>query len=354
MQTKTTTPNDYMILGIALSLTLHVAIVAALLYKPKSSSSLPNVMMVDFVAPPASLSKLMQKQLLEKPEEEQVAPPAEKQLVSPPDQSEAVPTKPTHLLSDRDYAATKEQVRRGDGMEAGPVLGKGTEQTHTEQPGTQVASSKPQQISRSGPLNLALDQQTLRDAMRESRRSTAAATTAVASWSRSGSPNPRPFSRAPGSGAQFLGINGLADYLPNLPDGDITLLNAKAEKFAVFVRRVATQVFYQIKLEGWSALSAQDINQAKDFTVVRAVLSPSGDLMRVTVEQRSGSTHFDTALENAVRKGARDPHPPPDAAAADGTFRFIFMTRSWVQFGSNPRSGLPSERRWLLLKTGLE
>jgi len=274
--------------------------------------------------------------------------PAEKQIVTPPDQSELTPPRETNLLSDLDFATKREQIRRGDSPEAGPLVAPGMEATLIQRapsPPAEATQRAPTASKRSAtaPLDLALDQSLLREAVRQGQRPTTG-----------GAPSPRPFSRAPGSGARFLGINGMADYLPHLPDGDITLLNAKAEKFAVFVRRVATQVFYQIKLQGWGLVRAQDIEQAKEYTVIRAVLSPEGDLISATVEQPSGSRRFDDAIQSAVEKGARDPHPPPESAGADGNFRFIFMARSWVQSTSDPRSGMPMERRWLLLKTGLE
>ena len=53
-----------------------------------------------------------------------------------------------------------------------------------------------------------------------------------------------------GTGAKFFGNSGSTDYLPNLPDGDITLLNTKADHFAVFVRRVAARVFAALRSSG--------------------------------------------------------------------------------------------------------
>ena len=358
---STATLNDYITYGVLLSVVLHVALVIALTRRPITAAA-PEVMMVELVTLPPHLDKLLTGM-----------PPVEKalerQIVGSPDRSDAAPPKDTRLLSDKDYSAEKEQIRRGDGPEAGPVIGPGVpgapsqvEAPPVQAPGKEsppksenASGRKGSAMAPSGRLDLALDQQMLRDAARQGRRAAAAASGGGSAPSMSqGAPSPRPFSRAPGSGAQFLGLNGLADYLPNLPDGDITLLNAKAEKYAVFVGRVATQVFYQIKLQGWSLVRAEDINQAKEYTVIRAVLSPTGELLSATVEQRSGSRRFDDALQSAVEKGARDPHPPPDSAASDGNFRFIFMAKSWVQFGGSPTSGIPVERRWLLLRTGLE
>jgi hypothetical protein len=162
------------------------------------------------------------------------------------------------------------------------------------------------------------------------------------------------FSRPPGSGASFLGTGGVTDYLPNLPDGDITLLNEKASTYAGFVRRVAVQVFTQLRSQGWERLSMGDIRHMNDFTTVEAVLSPTGQLVRTNLVETSGSSRFDSVLVQAVSFGAKDPNPPAGARASDGQIHFIFKARSWADMGSDPRSGAPSERRWLLLSTGLE
>jgi hypothetical protein len=164
----------------------------------------------------------------------------------------------------------------------------------------------------------------------------------------------RAFSRPQGSGATFIGSAGVSDHLPSLPDGDITLLNAKANTYAGFVRRVAVQVFGQLKSKGWERLSAGELRALSDFTTVEAVLSPEGNLIKTVIIGSSGSTSFDTVVNQSAASGARDPNPPPGARANDGNIHFIFKARSWSQIGVSPRNGLPSERRWLLLATGLE
>lgn len=163
----------------------------------------------------------------------------------------------------------------------------------------------------------------------------------------------QPFSRPTGSGAAFLGMRGHSDYLPHLADGDITLLNTKASKFAVFVRRVATQVFSELRHSGWENLGAGDIYGIRDFSRIRATMNLEGELIEVKLEGRSGSHKFDQTVLAAVKKGARDPRPPPEAAV-DEKITFTFQAKSWVRQTTDPRSGFPSQARWLLLGTGLE
>jgi hypothetical protein len=163
------------------------------------------------------------------------------------------------------------------------------------------------------------------------------------------------FSRPAGSGAAFLGGGGgTSDHLPNLPDGDITLLNAKANIYASFVRRVAIQVFNQLRAEGWEALNATEIREISDFTTVRATMSPAGRLISAEILERSGSAQFDDVVKTSAIKGAADPNPPAGAKASDGMIHFIFKARSWTQMAVNRRSGAPFEQRWILLATGLE
>lgn len=166
--------------------------------------------------------------------------------------------------------------------------------------------------------------------------------------------NYRAFSRPSGSGAAFIGLRGSTDYLPNLPDGDLTLLNTKADRFAVFVRRVASQVFGQLRSSGWEQLRPQDIHSMTDFTEVRASLSLTGELLSVRIVSTSGSSRFDEVVLSSAKRGVSDPNPPAEAAAADGTIKFIFRARSWSRYAGSPRTGAPMERRWLLLATGLE
>jgi hypothetical protein len=162
------------------------------------------------------------------------------------------------------------------------------------------------------------------------------------------------FSRPPGSGATFVGSGGVSDHLPNLPDGDITLLNAKANTYAGFVRRVAVQVFAQLRSQGWEKLTMGEVRRIGDFTTIEAILSPEGRFMTMRIVEGSGSPSFDSVVKQSVAVGARDPNPPAGARASDGKIHFIFKARSWASIGAGGRAGGPSEHRWLLLATGLE
>ncbi|MDC0358749.1 hypothetical protein OAO01_08035 [Oligoflexia bacterium] len=358
--------NTYLAVGAAISVAIHCLLFISLSHQPTTTLA-PPPMVVDIVMEQPNAALQSAKKNL---------------IVTPPDRNSASAVAPnTNLLSDKDFAAEKEQLRRGAGADAGPVLGRAG--ATTSQPAQKHVAPAPQQELQQAPpkeeikpeppsqkepsrkettpkrglKHLALDKKTLLKKFGDAPPKPPHKKT-----TQSGKQNltptygavAKPFSRPSGSGARFLGAQGTADYLPHLPDGDITLLNAKANQFAVFVRRVATQVFSQLRLVGWSALKAQDIVGISDFSTVRAVLSVKGELLRVVLEGPSGSQRFDGVVLEAAKSGAKDPHPPPAAVASDGNIHFIFQAKSWTRIAPSGRHGAISERRWLLLATGLE
>jgi len=142
---------------------------------------------------------------------------------------------------------------------------------------------------------------------------------------------------------------GSSAHLPNIPDGQITLLNAKADRHAVFVRRVALQVFGKLKQLGWTNLSSGEISRIRSFAMVEAVMSPEGKLLAASVKDSSGLKKFDGTMLEAGKDGTWDQNPPTSAKAADGNIHFIFKARSWsARVGETGR-----EKRWLLMATGL-
>lgn len=303
-----------------------------------------------------------------------------KQIVSPSDAKSVKPPVDTNRLSDEDSIATKEQIKRGDN---GGAPGK-----PSQNPGEQSQPQPEQKAERQPPQRQANPQQdapkekpapvppkeppqkvapvkhlALKDLKLDNATLAERYTAQAQKQPDRNNPlqpkqanlsNYSAFSRPPGSGAAFLGTAGISDHLPNLPDGDITLLNAKANTYAGFVRRVAVQVFAQLRSQGWENLSRGEIAQLHDFTTVEAILSPDGKFLTMNLLDGSGSAAFDGVVKLSVKSGAQDPNPPEGARAADGKIHFIFKARSWASATVSPRSGMPVERRWILLATGLE
>jgi TonB family protein len=368
--------NSIEFYGLLGSIVLHIVFLFILIRNKPEVPQLPEMMEVT-IEPPSVLSPKKSGQ--------------EKQIVSQSEAPKVTPPVETERLSDQDQFAAEEKIRRGDGggapsqqpsngQEPRPESKSSPAERQRPKEQKQLQKSTDKEVAKNKPsknqseeksprktesppqhlTNLRLDTSTLEEkfgvASENKRKETAA--NKVESASRPSAPPSisqyKAFSRPPGSGAAFLGSGGLSDYLPNLPDGDITLLNAKASQYAGFVRRVAVQVFAQLRTRGWENLSASEVRRIGDFTTVEAILSKDGKLQEVRLVESSGSVAFDTVLGDAAKAGAKDPNPPPGAVASDGRIHFIFKARSWSSTSANPRNGAFRESRWLLLATGLE
>jgi hypothetical protein len=337
--------------GLGVSIALHLLILIFILRSPVLTVPEQTAIDVTFEVPQTSTPK--------------------KQIVSPPQVKSLTPPENTDRISEVDATAIKEQVKRGTegglpGEPAQPIPPSPQQkqpQSKTQAEPQQKAlesKSPPQQQPappkppKSGELHLKdlrLDDATL--AMKFGSTPKKAPSAPSASSPTQDLSDYAAFSRPPGSGATFVGSGGVSDHLPNLPDGDITLLNAKANTYAGFVRRVAVQVFAQLRSQGWEKLSMNEVRRIADFTTIEAVLSPDGRFMTMHLIEGSGSASFDSVVKLSVSTGTRDPNPPAGARASDGNIHFIFKARSWSAVGMG-RSGNPSEQRWLLLATGLE
>ncbi len=349
--------NDYLNKGLLLSLALHLLFLYNLKDAPKIPVPKPAIMIDSIIAPE------MLKQI-------------EKQIVSPSDIKTSPPPENTRNVSDHDSAVEREQIRRGDHPEAGPAVGP-KQSASAPQPAqqakpAQVAASQPKPVAEkplkqktmaepqdfkefekeapanSPPkkLNLKTDYALMQDLSKAPAKKNQTTSSSAS--------DPQPFSRSTGSGAMVKGYNGTIDFLPGVQDGDITMLNAKADKFAVFVRRVALRVFTLLKQYSWEFMRAEDFQDLRSDSYIVAVLDAKGKFINAELRSSSGNQQFDNLLNRSVAGGTSDPNPPPAAKAADGTYRFIFLARSWSQ--SAPQAGGRGygERRWLLLKTGLE
>lgn len=321
--------NDRLILTIALSALAHLIVISAIKLPPPAVP--PQDIALNFIDP---------------------APqnPVQNQLVTMPELQDIAPPKDTRYKSEKDSFADKESIKRGDlgGAVGNPQPPTPTNiETKAESAPTQKAKSPPlvkMQPTQKKPL-LLRDENLLAKFAKKEDKKTSATEEAPA-------PPSKEFSRAPGSGAAFFGTAGVPDYLPELPDGDLTLLNTKAVQFAVFVQRVAVRVFGEMRQAGWELLRAADIANISEDAIVEATIDKKGNIVSISVKNSSGSSRFDGILREAVRKGIIDRNPPPAAAQDDGNIHFEFHSRSWVRPIITPH-GAPSEQRWLLLGTGL-
>ena len=344
-------PQSYVKQAIVLSIIIHCLAITLLYSEQSMSPRLPEAFTVELLPAP----------LLEKTKPEQKV---DTQIVSKTLQkeSETAPLN-TNLLSDINTVTKKEQIKRGDHPLAGAQgavapAPKPVEKAPQPPIKKQAAVATPKKEAVAPPreilrkplpkkLDLSPAYGTLSKITRGEFKAPVSKKTAVVKGR-----EPEPFSRAPGNAVQFTGRPGVSDLLSDISDGDITLLNAKANRFAVFVRRVAVRVFQQIKVDGWDFLRASDINGIQSYVQIHAILNADGTLASVSIASASGSNQFDSIIQGAVQKTVADPNPPAAARARDGKIHFIFLARSWAQRYNNGRG--MGERRWLVLKTGLE
>lgn len=299
------------------------------------------------------------------------------QIVSPSEVKESVPDESTTRLSDKSTKTEKESIKRGlpeAGLVAEPLRASTPSAPALQKPKplskpkTAAASPPPKKASFSSKTSaktlltdpslaakIALsskpeDNQASANRLREVLSSgsyKAQQTLSDAERSRK-LYDYRPFQRRTAA-SLFSGRTGVPDHLPTIQDGDITILNAKADRHAVFVRRVALQVFGILRRLNWSEVSFSQVFRQTDFVTVYARMSKEGTLLGVELGTSSGVQSFDKVLLKAANEGTWDQNPPPSAAAEDGNIHFIFKSRTWAQRGAE---GI-GEQRWLLLATGL-
>jgi hypothetical protein len=125
---------------------------------------------------------------------------------------------------------------------------------------------------------------------------------------------------------------GTPDFLPDIQQGNLTLLNTKAHRFAPFVRRVALRVFQHLIIHQRKQLNIDDVVAARDVVTVQAKLDTQGNLKKLLIQTRSGSHAVDDALLKACTQGAWDENPPPEALAEDGYINFMFRSDINAQY----------------------
>ena len=348
---------SYLKSAILASLAIHITVILVF-YKAQSSHSRPTPEIV-FSA------ELIPNPVPPKP----IVKPAPSQIVAPPQKSEQPPVEQKQIFeSEQDNASIKQQIRRGEDGQASQQKNNLEQQnSKASQISKQVSQEKLKLKEISKPIEAPKEKEiakadssnlNLKLKLDSSSLAELAADTAAKKESQTTEEKIQEAIQSAQSENQRSAINlkrsGSQDYLPDIPDGEVTLLNTKANKYAVFVRRVASQVFSNLRGSGWHSLSARDIRAINQDGVFEAILSPKGNLISVKLTTTSESARFDQVLQSAIQKGAKDPNPPNGAEADDGNIHFIFQARSWVQIQPSPRTGAPNERRWLVLGTGLE
>lgn len=117
---------------------------------------------------------------------------------------------------------------------------------------------------------------------------------------------------------------GTLDKLNDIPSGNITLLNTKANKFAGFVRRIVTDVFNDIKRNYVPLLESRSPISTNGFAKFSTRLDKSGKQISNILKTSDLEIIIKNIVAAAIKEYANDPNPPPDAISASGTYDFEF------------------------------
>ncbi len=268
----------------------------------------------------------IEKEIEQKFEEELVNPKL-KQIVSPSDTHESLITPDTNLLSDKNTKVEKQQIKRGDIPNSKNIKKSKTEANKNKTNINKLLTD----ILEINKTDLNKDSST--DKFRPNKDNNIK--------------NKKEDSEELIN--SLSGISGNPDLVSNIFDGEMTLLNAKADRFAVFVRRVALRVFSALKSSNWYEIGDISSGYQTEEVTILATLDKTGKLINTNLIQSSKSSHFDKVIINSVKKGAWDRNPPLTALTNDGFIKFIFKSKALVKGGPQGRS-----RQWIILSTGLE
>jgi len=270
------------------------------------------------------------------PEAPQAEPPAERklplpeQIVQPPDAGQNVAPPDTRFKSDRDVTVEKQQVKRGEPKPGESAPGESAAAEAVKPPPRPKPPAPKPQPARPGVPGRPKPPQV---AALPSIDTLLPNALKLAQEGYGQPPEPPPAERVErrlargGADGLFIptGPTGTFDYLPDIREGDITLLNTKADVFAPFVRRVAVRVFQNMLIALKRDLTYSNIS-TQEAVEAQAIMSPAGDMIGFSIGKRSTrvSLSLDRRLQQACTVGFFDRNPPPGARAKDGNIYFVF------------------------------
>ena len=340
--------------ALLISLLLHALLFSALPIVRRARLSLPTPRLLDVDLAPAPKPPPPPPPAPPQAQPAAQPPPAipvpKQQIVAPPEAGEEQEPAQSRFLSDRNNTVKEEMVRRGEPAAGNPdarpnvpvpppPAAKADAPREAPKPPVRAPAARPQApapvaAQPSGGSRVAalpqLDQ--LLPSAGELLRDDAAAA----------APTPAVVARASNGTTQRTDLlnhgdpwkrsgvtGGSLDLLPAVREGDITLLNTKAEQFAPFVRRVAVRVFENFRIMLRRSLDAGRLQSGQEFATIEAVMDRQGRLIAINPKDRSPSATLatDRNLQAATREGFFDRNPPPGAESNDGHIHFLFDAR---------------------------
>lgn len=294
----------------------------------------------------------------------------ERQLVSPPDAGEEKPPANARLLSDRDNTVKEEMVHRAEPAAGDPDAKPAPppQEAKVAKPEAAPAPPKPQVA----PKPQAAPRPPL---ARESTHTQVASLPKLDQLlppagdliseglvkPQEARPAPAPQQQASVQRNDLLrhgdpwrnggARGGSLDFLPSVREGDITMLNTKAEQFAPFVRRVAVRVFENFRILLRRSIDSRSAESVEEYATIEAIMDKQGRLLSIQPKDRSTNAALatDRNLQAATREGFFDRNPPPGAEANDGNIHFLFDAR--VGLLTDPGRGVVGYRA--LFQAGL-
>jgi len=354
--------------ALLVSILLHAAAAGLLSGLATIRTSLPSppLLDVDLVSlpvpakkqkiPPPPEPKIPAEAIPEKPAPEppttepvkQQPPPRslplpEQQIVSPSEGGEEKPPENTRFLSDRDSTVKEQSIRRGEPAPGSEHKPKPVQKVERSGGSVKEKASAVRERVASAPTEMA----SVRKLPGLSELLPSASQLASEGMGKEEKPK-APAEGEPGERADLLKYGdawhaattrpGALDFLPDVREGDITLLNTKAELFSPFVRRVALRVFGHLVI-----LLRRDLEQVatsnREWVTIEALMSKGGDLLSLQLKERSTSSsmNLDRSLQRACHEGFFDRNPPGGAEAADGNIHFLLHTRVTTVAGPDGR-----------------
>ena len=124
-----------------------------------------------------------------------------------------------------------------------------------------------------------------------------------------------------------LNPDGTSDHLPDIEEGDRTVLNANSYRFADYFLQMKRAVERQWR-PGEVYLSRDptgEVYGVKDrYSVLRVTLDGKGNVVELVTGRQSGLDFMDAEAKRAMRDAGPYPNPPEGLADSDGMIRFEF------------------------------
>lgn len=299
----------------------------------------------------------------------------QRQVVAPPDAGEEKEPPPdTRLLSDRNNVVPEEMVRKGDGgtdekateqlfkrQEEKPPPAKVEPQKPPQQAAPPKPKEEPKQIAKAAPPPPPMPRDRPKPAARPVPGDGGERLAALPSLDKllpsaadlarnAPLPEATPQQQASRSGRDLLnsggdvfsGRPGTRDYLPRVREGNVTMLNTKADLFAPFVRRVAGRVFENLDLAFSQLRNRRGMGRGRATATVEAIMDRNGRFVSATLTENGGLNTIGVdrlLLSSATPDTFFDANPPSGAEAVDGKIHFILLVDLMVDSAPDPRTG---------------